>query len=68
MPCLQEFGLMVKENAFNLVEFACGKAVIGGQKEWFEPELGLIACGFDMDMWRFLAFVAKEKEPEPADA
>jgi hypothetical protein len=43
MPCLQEFNLMVKENAFNLVEFACGKAVIGGQKEWFEPELGLIA-------------------------
>jgi hypothetical protein len=59
---------MVKENAFNLVEFACGEAVIGGQEEWIEPELGLIAGGFYMDMRWFLAFVAKEIEPEPTDA
>jgi hypothetical protein len=67
MPRLQEFSLMVKDNAFNLVEFACGKAIISGQERWIQPELGLVACGFDMNMWRFLTFVAKEIEPEPAD-
>jgi hypothetical protein len=57
MPYLQEFGLVLNDNAFNLVEFASGEAIIGGQENRIEPELGLIAgaliwiCG---GSWRSL--------------
>jgi len=68
MPSLQEFGVVLNNNAFNLVEFARSKPIISGQQERIEPELGLITGSFDMDMRRFLTFVTKEIESESADA
>jgi len=59
---------MIDNNPFDLVQFAGSEAVIGRQQNGIEPKLGLIASGFDMDMRRFLAFVAEEVEAEPANA
>jgi len=67
MPCLQEFGLMLANDALNLVEVASSKAVIGSQAKRFEPEFGLIASGLNMDMWWFSPFIAEEKEPKTTD-
>jgi hypothetical protein len=68
MPGLQEFGLMIEDNPFNLVQFAGSEAIIGSHEDRIEPKLGLIACRFDMNVRWFLAFIAKEVESEPADA
>ena len=51
---------MLDNDPFDLVEFAGGEAIIGGQNNRIEPKLGLIAGGFDMDMRRFLTLIAKE--------
>ena len=42
IPCLQESDLVVLDQVFDLVEFATMKAVVGGQGNRIEPELGFI--------------------------
>jgi hypothetical protein len=67
MPYLQEFGLVLDDNPFDLIEFAGGKAITGRQDNRLEPKLGLIASGFDMNMGRFLTLITEEIEGEPTD-
>jgi len=59
---------MIGNYPFNLVQFASRETIIGGQEDRIEPKLGLIACRLDMNMWWFLALVAKEVETEPTYA
>lgn len=57
---------MFSDNSFNLVQFVCFEAVIGRQSHRLKPELGLVALSFDMNMWRFIVFIAeKEKAVTP---
>jgi len=46
---------MLPYELFDLIQVSCPKSVIGCQTDRLKPELGLILCGFYMNMSRLLA-------------
>jgi hypothetical protein len=67
IPCLQEFGSVLFDKPFDFAQLSPVESVVGCQCDWIEPELGLIFADLDVDVRRFLAFIAIEKEPETPD-
>jgi hypothetical protein len=59
---------MLADQPLNLIQFVRFETVIGCQAHWVKPEFGLVALGFDMDMRRFIVFVAEKEKAVTPDA
>ena len=58
---------MLLDKPLDLAQFAAVEAVVGGQRDRIEPELGLVPACLDVDMRRLLPLIAVEEEPEASD-
>ena len=59
---------MFLNNSLDFVQFMRSEAIIGCQSNRVKPEFGLISLSFNMDVWRFIVFVAEKEKAIPADA
>jgi len=68
IPCLDQLYLVLFDNILNVIQLMNVEAIVGGQLDRIQPELGLVAAGFDVCVGWFLAFVAEEATPANARA
>jgi hypothetical protein len=62
MPGLHKLCPVLTDQALYLVQVAGAEPVVPGEQHRLQPELGLISAGLDMDVGRFLIFVAEKEE------
>jgi hypothetical protein len=67
MPRLQKLAGPIYNDPLNLSHFMRRKSLRLGEQHRFEPELRELALPLDVDVWRFVVFIAVEEETIPSD-